>query len=370
MVTASPGCDLYRRRTKPPSGKAKLGTVLRVVSPRRPRGAWSQGRHPRCSARACAPALRCANSKSRTSVSSAQAHAPRRAAPQPAPPPCSHHTEQPHNSAALRSTVPCALAFDTPPCAMPPSKPQFTCAWVRLHNRESQGAWAGRGGGGVRTDDRSRLFSSFAPLLPTRHSGRCPRVVSVGLHISVTWHHLASHVAVCLLVPADASVSCRPRRFRTRSKLTTKIHDPCIAAHCPSHMWPLVLVRRPDSFKDDTWKSLLAAVRAIHGRTPVATTLELLYKAVKDFCDEVSVRRRRCLRRLHEISLGSWLAACSEAASPRLHCQPGCPLSRLVHSRVCRASSRWAPWHACPPPPPLPPPPCCSTHRPGSCFLG
>ena len=57
-------------------------------------------------------------------------------------------------------------------------------------------------------------------------------------------------------------------------------------------MWPLVLVRRPDSFKDDTWKSLLAAVRAIHGRTPVATTLELLYKAVKDFCDEVSVRRR------------------------------------------------------------------------------
>lgn len=41
----------------------------------------------------------------------------------------------------------------------------------------------------------------------------------------------------------------------------------------------------PENFEEETWQKLRAAIHAIHGKQPVATSLEELYKAVENLCD-------------------------------------------------------------------------------------
>eukprot|EP00775_Hariotina_reticulata_P012777 gene12777-12905_t len=40
----------------------------------------------------------------------------------------------------------------------------------------------------------------------------------------------------------------------------------------------------PENFEDDTWSKLQAAVKAVHNKQPVASSLEELYRAVEDVC--------------------------------------------------------------------------------------
>lgn len=45
-----------------------------------------------------------------------------------------------------------------------------------------------------------------------------------------------------------------------------------------------VTPKLPESFEEDTWKKLEAALHAVHNKQPTALSREELYRAVEDMC--------------------------------------------------------------------------------------